>query len=122
MALAPMPQPYQAFLEYVESTDQWRDADKHWMEMMLGESLEAYDTDGPHFAAVILDYTLKIREVIQRNHPMGPHADTGDCALVFELSVLTTHMSIMAAIATREYRGKSPVWQLPRPPVEGISE
>lgn len=108
-----LPEDKLKFLEFVETTEQWDDADKHWMEILLGESLAEYDIDGPRFAALTLDYTMKIREIVQKYHPREEHANHEDCPLLFELAVLTTHMAIMATIATREIRGKPQIWQLP---------
>jgi hypothetical protein len=118
MTLKPMPDQMRRFLDWTETTEQWVNADKHWMEMMLGESLEEYDLDGPHFAHPILDYTMKLREIVREHHPSGTHEGDPDCELVRELAVLATHMSFMCAIATRELRGKPPVWSLDKNPID----
>jgi|HubBroStandDraft_2_1064218.scaffolds.fasta_scaffold01427_7 hypothetical protein len=100
-----------AYLDAVEQSEHWKAADLHWMNWALGESLATYDLDGPHFAALVLDYTFKLKEILDP-HILRRGLDDPD-PLHAELYVLITHMLIMAAVATREERGKPPVWQLP---------
>lgn len=114
MSLTPR---HRAFLESVEQSEHWRDADLHWMDLALGDALFQYDVDGEHLAPIFIDFAYKLAEILEEFMPAEEHDDHAQCGLLQELAVLQVQVSIMAAIATREQRGKAPIWTLPIPEI-----
>lgn len=120
-----------AWLDNVETTPYWLNADLGMLNIAVDDAADRYGVTRFQLALVFIDLSVKMHHIVQGDQASLPieaeidqllsgqwtppeEEDEHRCEASMRAATFGVQMAIMAAIATREERGKPPVWQNPR--------
>lgn len=117
------------WLDHVETTPYWTNADLGMLNIAVDDAADRYGVTRLQLALVFIDLSVKMHHVVQGDQyslpldaeiaqlmtgqwePPAPDDDDHKCDIGMRAATFGVQMALMAAIATREERGKPPVWQ-----------
>jgi len=117
-----------AWLDNVETTPHWRAADLGILNIALDDAAERYGMTRHHLAVLFIELSVKVNGIIQGEQKQVPvdveieellagtweppdDEDSHSCEVGMRAATFGVQLAVMAAIATREERGRPPVWQ-----------
>jgi len=115
-----------AWLDNVETTPYWRAADLPRMRMALADAAARYGMTNHQLALVFIDMSIKMNRVVQGEQEQvalddeieelmaGTWEPPGDedehsCEIGIRAASFGVQLAVLAAVATREERGRPPV-------------